>query len=47
MKKSMGIMGALIISLIFTGCAEDTLPNEVTEKTGQSLESEAQGKGGR
>lgn len=43
MKKSMGIMGALIIALLFTGCAEDTLSNEGTEKTGQSLESEAQG----
>lgn len=43
MKKSMGIMGALIMSLFFTGCAEDTLPNEGTEKTGQSLESEAHG----
>lgn len=39
----MGIMGALIIALFFSGCAEDTLPNEGTEKTGQSLESDAQG----
>lgn len=43
MKKSIGIVGALIIALFFAGCEEDKLPNEGTEKTGQSLESEAQG----
>lgn len=43
MKKSMGIMGVLIIALSITGCAEGALPNESTDKTGQSLESEAQG----
>lgn len=42
MKKSIGIIMALTIALLFTGCEEDTLPNKDTEEIEQSLELEAQ-----
>lgn len=44
MKKAIGIMMVVIISLLFAGCTEDTFPAEDTDETGQSLELEMQGK---
>ena len=43
MKTSKGTICVLTLTLtlLFTGCAKDTPPNEDTEKTGQSLETEA------
>lgn len=42
MKKSISIIMALTVALLFTGCVEDTFPNEDTEEIEQSLELEAQ-----
>lgn len=43
MKKTMNISLVLLIALLFTGCAGNTLPDEDTEKTEQSADSEARG----
>ena len=45
MKTSKSIIGVLTLTLLFTGCAKDTPLNENTEKTGPSLETEAQEEG--
>ena len=42
MKKNINILLVLLMALLFTGCAGDTLPNVDTEKTGQPANSEAQ-----
>lgn len=41
MKKTMNISLVLLIALLLTGCAGNTLPDEDTEKTEQSADSEA------
>lgn len=43
MKKTMNILLVLLIAILFTGCAGNTLPDENTEKTEQSADSEARG----
>lgn len=44
MKKIMNISLVLLIALLFTGCAGNTLPDENTEETEQSADSEARRK---
>lgn len=41
MKKTMNILLLLLIALLFTGCTRNTFPDEDTEKTEQSADSEA------
>ncbi len=43
MKKWISISLVLVIALLFTGCAGDTLPDEDTEQKEHSADSEAQG----
>lgn len=43
MKKTKNIMLLLLIALLFTGCTRNTFPDEDTEKTEQSADSEARG----